>query len=156
MIGRLNKSCLPIIWPQPPHLLSLPSELISRALLPVPAISTIPPVWNNSHKPAFLDHFGGKKAEDFAENPLPRISMFTSSRCWSDFGRISQHIRGFQIDYECGLYLIVTSSMHVNLLSPHVLRQTELHVVPPALRVPEKQLPMFLLFRYKNSGVQPN
>jgi hypothetical protein len=54
-------------------------------------------------KPAFLDHFGGRKSEDFAENPLPRISMFTSSRCWSDFGRISQQIRGFQIDYECGL-----------------------------------------------------
>jgi hypothetical protein len=54
-------------------------------------------------EPAFLDHFGGRKSEDFAENPLPRISMFTSSRCWSDFGRISQQIRGFQIDYECGL-----------------------------------------------------
>jgi hypothetical protein len=51
-----------------------------------------------------LDHFGGRKSEDFAENPLPHISMFTSSRCWSDFGRISQQIRGFQIDYECGLY----------------------------------------------------
>jgi hypothetical protein len=23
---------------------------------------------------------------------------------WSDFGRISQQIRGFRIDYECGLY----------------------------------------------------
>jgi hypothetical protein len=55
-------------------------------------------------KPAFIDHFGGRKSEDFAENPLPRISMFTSSRCWSDFGRIFQQIRGFQIDYECGLY----------------------------------------------------
>jgi hypothetical protein len=55
-------------------------------------------------KPAFMDHFGGRKSEDFAENPLPRISMFTSSRVWSDFGRISQQIRGFQIDYECGLY----------------------------------------------------
>jgi hypothetical protein len=54
-------------------------------------------------KPAFLDNFGGRKSEDFAENLLPRISMFTSSRCWSDFGRISQQIRGFQIDYECGL-----------------------------------------------------
>jgi hypothetical protein len=54
-------------------------------------------------KPAFVDHFGGRKSEDFAENPLPRISMFTSSRAWSDFGRISQQIRGFQIDYECGL-----------------------------------------------------
>jgi hypothetical protein len=53
--------------------------------------------------PAFLDHFGGRKSEDFAENPLPRISMFTSSRVWSGFGRISQQIRGFQIDYECGL-----------------------------------------------------
>jgi hypothetical protein len=29
------------------------------------------------HKPAFLDHFGGRKSKDFAENPLPRISMFT-------------------------------------------------------------------------------
>jgi hypothetical protein len=56
-----------------------------------------------SLKPAFIVRFGGRKSEDFAENPLPRISMFTSSRCWSDFGRISQQIRGFQIDYECGL-----------------------------------------------------
>jgi hypothetical protein len=58
-----------------------------------------------------LDHFGGRKSEDFAENPLPRISMFTSSRCWSDFGRISQQIRGFQFDYECGstlLYFCIT------------------------------------------------
>jgi hypothetical protein len=58
---------------------------------------------NTSLEPAFLDHFGGRKSEDFAENPLPRISMYRSSRCWSDFGRISQQIRGFQIDYECGL-----------------------------------------------------
>jgi hypothetical protein len=50
-----------------------------------------------------VDHFGGRKSEDFAENPLLRISMFTSSRVWSDFGRISQQIRGFKIDYECGL-----------------------------------------------------
>jgi hypothetical protein len=59
------------------------------------------------HKPAFVDHFGGRKSEDFVENPLPRISMFTSSRVWSDFGRISQQIRGFQIDYECGLCTVL-------------------------------------------------
>jgi hypothetical protein len=55
------------------------------------------------HKPEFIVLFGGRKSEDFAENTLPRISMFTSSRVWSDFGRISQQIRGFQIDYERGL-----------------------------------------------------
>jgi hypothetical protein len=32
-----------------------------------------------------LDHFEGRKSEDFAENLLPRISMFTSSRV--EFGR---------------------------------------------------------------------
>jgi hypothetical protein len=53
-----------------------------------------------SLQPAFVDHFGGRKSEDFAENPLPRISMFTSSRVWSNFGRISQQIRGYQIDHE--------------------------------------------------------
>jgi hypothetical protein len=30
------------------------------------------------HEPKFTDHFGGRKYGDFAENPLPRISMFTS------------------------------------------------------------------------------
>jgi hypothetical protein len=54
-----------------------------------------------------MDNFGGRKSEDFAENPLPHISMFTSSRVWSDFGRISQQIRGFQIDYECGLLSVI-------------------------------------------------
>jgi hypothetical protein len=61
------------------------------------------PYSQTPHKPAFMDHFGGRKSEDFAENLLPRISMFTSSRVWSGFGRISPQIRGFQIDYECGL-----------------------------------------------------
>jgi hypothetical protein len=38
------------------------------------------------HKPAFVDHFGGRKSEDFVENPLPRISMFTSLvGLWSYF-----------------------------------------------------------------------
>jgi hypothetical protein len=37
--------------------------------------------WGNTgstHKPAFIVLFGGRKSEDFAENPLPRISMFTN------------------------------------------------------------------------------
>jgi hypothetical protein len=34
-------------------------------------------------------------------SPVFQCSRITSSRCWSDFGRISQQIRGFQIDYEC-------------------------------------------------------
>jgi hypothetical protein len=61
---------------------------------------------NATYKPEFIVLFEGRKSEDFAENPLPRISMFTSSRVWLDFGRISQQIRGFQIDYECGLVYI--------------------------------------------------
>ena len=36
---------LPIICPQPPHLCSDPSEFRRSALLPVPAIRTIPPVY---------------------------------------------------------------------------------------------------------------
>jgi hypothetical protein len=36
------------------------------------------------YKPAFLDHFGGRKSEDFAENPLPPV--FKCSRV-HDVGR---------------------------------------------------------------------
>jgi hypothetical protein len=39
-----------------------------------------------SYKPEFIVLFGGRKSEDFAENPLPRISMFTSLvGLWSYF-----------------------------------------------------------------------
>jgi hypothetical protein len=58
-------------------------------------------VQKTAYSPFWREKIRGfcRKSEDFAENPLPRISMFTSSRVWSDFARISQQILGFQIEY---------------------------------------------------------
>jgi hypothetical protein len=44
-------------------------------------------------KPEFIVLFGGRKSEDFAENPLPRISMFTSLvGLWSYFPKSIYYI----------------------------------------------------------------
>jgi hypothetical protein len=86
-----------------------------------------------------LDHFGGRKSEDFAENPLPRISMFTSSRCWSDFGRISQQIRGFQIDYECGLFSVAESELKPQRAASFY-GAVALHGTAPALAAQHKMI----------------
>jgi hypothetical protein len=81
--------------------------------------------FSKTYKPEFIVLFGGRKSEDFAENPLPRISMFTSSRVWSDFGRISQQIRGFQIDYECGLITVT------RLIVSRIILQKTLNMPSP-------------------------
>jgi hypothetical protein len=55
-------------------------------------------------KARILGPFWREKIQGFRRKSAPPyFKMFTSSRVWSDFGHISQQIRGFQIDYECGL-----------------------------------------------------
>jgi hypothetical protein len=52
-------------------------------------LAIMDPLANSTVEPAFLDHFGGRKYEDFAENPLPlyfNVHEFTMLvRLWSYF-----------------------------------------------------------------------
>jgi hypothetical protein len=52
-------------------------------------LAIMDPLANSTVEPAFLDHFGGRKSEDFAENPPPlyfNVHEFTMLvRLWSYF-----------------------------------------------------------------------